>query len=195
MVLCYNMGTSPWFPLSGKELVDLGTMTLSIVRIADQLCKKHGTRDPYELADALGIHILYRPFKEQKGAYQVILGNFFIFLKEGMDDALERIVLLHEIGHHVLHRKMTDARVFQEFNIFNMRENRMEYEANIFAAQISLPDEEVLAYIRDGYDIQQIACEMNSDINLVALKNDTLIAQGYRFYRQDHQSNFLRYDK
>ena len=74
-----------------------------IYDMVQELIEKYSTRDPYELADALGIHILYRPFKEQKGAYQVILGNFFIFLKEGMDEAMERIVLLHEIGHHVLH--------------------------------------------------------------------------------------------
>ena len=33
----------------------------------------------------------------------------------------------------------------------------MEYEANIFASQISLPDDEILEYIENGYDIQQIA--------------------------------------
>ena len=36
---------------------------------------------------------------------------------------------------------------FKEFNIFDMRENRMEYEANIFASQASLPDDTILEYI------------------------------------------------
>ena len=40
----------------------------------------------------------------------------------------------------------------------------MEYEANIFASQISLPDDEILEYIESGYDIQQIARAMHSDI-------------------------------
>ncbi|MCD8076625.1 MAG: hypothetical protein LUF27_16655 [Lachnospiraceae bacterium] len=73
--------------------------------------------------------------------------------------------------------------------------NRMEYEANIFASQISLPDEEILDYIESGYDIQRIASIMNSDINMVALKNDTLISQGYRFRHLEHENDFLRYDK
>lgn len=30
---------------------------------------------------------------------------------------------------------------------------RMEYEANIFVAQISLPDDEILDYIEHGYDV------------------------------------------
>ena len=51
---------------------------------------------------------------------------------------------------------------FKEFNIFDMRQSRMEYEANIFASQISLPDDEILEYIENGYDIQQIARAMHS---------------------------------
>lgn len=51
----------------------------------------------------------------------------------------------------------------------------MEYEANIFVAQISLPDDEILDYIERGYDVQQIARAMHSNINLVALKADALI--------------------
>lgn len=73
-----------------------------------------------------------------------------------------------------------------------MRENRMEYEANIFASQASLPDDTILEYIENGYDIQQIARAMSSDINLVALKVDTLIAQGYQLRKQEHRSDFLK---
>lgn len=65
---------------------------------------------------------------------------------------------------------------FKEFESFNMRGNRMEYEANLFAAQISLSDEDSLELAERGYDMQQIARTLNSDINLVALKSDTLIS-------------------
>ena len=71
----------------------------------------------------------------------------------------------------------------------------MEYEANLFAAQISLPDDDFLALAERGYDTQQIARTLHSDINLVALKADTLISQGYRLRQQEHCSDFLRYDK
>ena len=50
-----------------------------------------------------------------------------------------------------------------------------------FAAQASLPDDTIIEYIKQGYDIQQIARCMHSDINLVALKVDTLNSQGYNF--------------
>ena len=68
----------------------------------------------------------------------------------------------------------------------------MEYEANVFASQVSLGDEELLEYIRYGYDIQQIATAMHSDTNLVALKTDALIAQGYCLHHQEYENRFLK---
>ena len=145
------------------------------------------------LASALDIEILLRPFRHQRGAYKVILRNPFIFLKSDLDPVMEEIILLHEIGHHCLHRDEAQrSGGFQEFNIFDMRNNRMEYEANVFASQIALPDEEILEHIENGFDAQQIAAAMGSDINLVALKIDTLISQGYHLRQQEHDSRFLR---
>ena len=167
-----------------------------IVKIVNRLIKRCGTRNPYKVADELGIHILYRDFTKQRGAYKVILKNRFIFLQNGLHPVIEQIVLWHEIGHDILHRKEAIAvGGFKEFVLFDMRENRMEYEANIFASQASLPDDTILEYIENGYDIQQIARAMSSDINLVALKVDTLIAQGYQLRKQEHQNDFLKYSK
>ena len=46
-------------------------------------------------------------------------------------------MLWHEIGHDILHRQeAVAAGGFKEFNIFDMRENRMEYEANILLLRL-----------------------------------------------------------
>ena len=119
--------------------------TAEIVKIVNKLIDRCGTRDPYKVAKELGINIIYRDFEKQRGAYKVILKNRFVFLKNGMHPVVEQIVLWHEIGHDVLHRQEAVAvGGFKEFNIFDMRENRMEYEANIFASQASLPDDTIL---------------------------------------------------
>lgn len=87
---------------------------------------------------------------------------------------MERIVMLHEIRHDALHREESvKAGGFKEFNIFNMRQSRMEYKANIFAFQISLPDDKILEYIENMYDIQQIT-------------------QGYRFRHYEYRNQFLK---
>ena len=170
--------------------------TSEIVRKANQIVRLCGTRDPHSIADALGIEILRCPFKAQRGAYKVILRNRFIFLKEDLTPIMENIVLLHELGHDSLHRdEATKVGGFKEFNIFDIRDSRMEYEANIFATQIALPDDDFLELAEQGYDVQQIANAMHSDVNLMALKADTLISQGYRFRQQEHQRDFLKYNQ
>lgn len=175
----------------GCSLLDI--QTLEIVQTANRLVDTFGTRDPHRIAQALGIEVISVDFKRQRGAYKVLMRNRFIFIKNDLDPVTERVVMLHEIGHDVLHRKeAVKAGGFKEFNIFNMRENRMEYEANVFASQVSLGDEEILEYIRYGYDIQQIATAMHSDTNLVALKTDALIAQDYCLHHQEYENRFLK---
>ncbi len=54
-------------------------------------------------------------------------------------------------------------------------------------------DIDFLELAERGYDTQQIARTLNSDINLVALKADTLISQGYRLRQQEHFDTVCRY--
>ena len=168
--------------------------TSEIVQKANHIVRLCGTRDPHKIADELGIEIIYCPFKSQRGAYKVIIRNRFMFVKEDLHPVMENIVLLHELGHDSLHRdEATKAGGFKEFNIFDIRDSRMEYEANIFATQIALPDDDFLELAEMGYDVQQIASAMHSDVKLVALKADTLISQGYRLRPQEHRNDFLKY--
>lgn len=171
----------------------MGIQTAEIVKTANRLVYELGTRNPHRMAQELGIEIIPLDFKRQRGAYKVLMRNRFIFVKSDLHPVMENIVLYHEIGHDTFHRdEAIKAGGFKEFNIFDMRESRMEYEANIFAAQVSLPDDEILEYIEKGFDIQQIARAMHSDINLVALKTDTLIAQGFRLRHQEYSNRFLK---
>lgn len=172
------------------------TSTSEIVCKANRIIKRCGTRDPHKIAGELGIEILCCPFKVQRGAYKVIMRNRFLFIKDDLEPVMENIVLLHEIGHDILHRdEATRAGGIKEFNIFDVRDSRMEYEANIFAAQIALPDDDFLELAEQGCDVQQIAQALCSDVNLVALKADTLISRGYRLRPQVHRNDFLRYDE
>lgn len=168
----------------------------NIVQKANRLVAQCGTRDPHKIARELGIEVLYYPFKRQRGAYKVIMRNRFMFVKNDLHPVMENIVMLHELGHDSLHRdEATKIGGFEEFNIFDMRDSRMEYEANLFASQIALPDDDFLELAERGYDTQQIARALNSDINLVALKADTLISQGYRLRPQERRNDFLKYNR
>ena len=170
--------------------------TDEIIDKANKLVSLCGTRDPHKIARELGVEVLYCPFERQKGAYKVIMRNRFMFVKENLHPVTESIVLLHELGHDTLHRdEATQIGGFKEFNVFDMRGSRMEFEANVFASTIALPDDDFIELAERGYDTQQIARALSSDINLVEIKGDLFRYQGYQFNSQEHRNDFLRYDK
>ena len=163
-----------------------------IMKAADRTVRECGTRDPSLIIKRMGIELMPCDFNEQKGAYKVILRHRFIFISKNLSPLMERIVLLHELGHDALHRFEAAHNTFHEFNLFDMQNNRLEYEANMFAAEVSLPDDEFLEYAAMGYDVSAIASVMDSDINLVALKAARLSSEGYHLNRQEYKSDYLR---
>ena len=91
-----------------------------------------------------------------------------------------------------LHRDFAGGDGLLEFALYDMS-SRREYEANMVAAAILLPDEELLEHIyQDHYDAEQIASVMHSDINLVALKIAGLRAKGHPLHTLGHDSRFLK---
>lgn len=160
--------------------------------IGARLTAKFATRDPYEIAEGLGIHIYKEDFQRLKGMYRVIKRRRCIFLNSNLPEHKARIVCAHEIGHDQLHREFAKGDGLQEFMIYQMT-SRREYEANIVAASILLPDDEVTDYIYNyHYDAEQIARVMNTDINLVALKISHLRSEGHALRELEHNPRFLK---
>ncbi len=166
---------------------------MDAVRKANRIFRMYDERVPERIARQAGIMVMPQPFKQQKGAYTVIERQPIILIKEDLPYSMRQIVIGHELGHHYLHRaEVAQCGTFREFNIFDMQNNRMEYEANIFAAQLMLPDDEILEYIYNGFNVEQIARAMKSDINLVALKVSEINTRGYSFSEQEHNAKFLK---
>ena len=167
-------------------MIHLYVCTSDIVQRANKIITLCGTREPLRIARELDIEILEYPFQKQRGAYKVINRQRFIFLNENLNPTMKNIVLLHEIGHDSLHRdEATKIGGFKEFNIFDMRDNRMEYEANMFAAEIALPDEDV--YYIELVAPQEIRLQRNASENRLkhkASKRD-LEASRQRLLRDD----------
>ena len=157
------------------------------------LVKKYGTRDPFELADYLGISVMEcGHFGPLKGMYRVILKNRFIFINRDLEPQMKRIVCAHELGHDQLHRSLATEKAIHEFMLYDMT-SEMEYEANIFAASVLLDDKELADYIYTyNYSAEQIAKTMGTDINLVALKIAHLNEIGYDLRPQEYRNRFLK---
>jgi Zn-dependent peptidase ImmA (M78 family) len=156
------------------------------------IVRRRGTRDPFRIARDLGILVRYADdFVRLKGMYRVILKNRFIILNNRLSERMKRIVCAHEIGHDQLHREMAKGGALQEFMLYQM-DSRPEYEANIFATEILLDTDEVLELVHDGYDAEQMARQLGSDVNLIALKIAHLRNMGYQLRLTEWQSDFLK---
>lgn len=144
----------------------------------DSLVRRCGTTDPFEIADQIGI--LYQ-FGESKyeGCYMFLKNHRYIFLSNRLTDEEKRLVMAHELGHAVLHRK-ENCYFIRNKTLF--LESKIEKEANIFAADLLISDEILFEAISREYTVQQLArlsgcCEEIARISLEQLK-DTQIAEG-----------------
>lgn len=166
-----------------------------IAQRARALTLRFHTRDPFAIAAELGIEVIYiDTLKRLKGMYRVIKGVRFIFLNNANPPQMNRMVCAHELGHDQLHRDYARKNPLQEFAICDMA-TKPEYEANLFAANLLLDDETVLTLIAEGCSTEKIASVMESDVNLVALKIDSLIDQGHALRPQMHDTQFLSTSK
>ena len=155
--------------------------TAYIHEAAQRLIHRCNSRDPFEIAKEIGIKLRYNHrFTALKGMYIVVERNRVITLNSNLKKRVQRIVLAHELGHDTLHRAFAKDNALREFMIYDMS-TRPEYEANVFAGEILLDDKEILALAKEGYDIPQIAGELDTDYNLLSFKMNEMARKGYDF--------------
>lgn len=145
-----------------------------------RLIRRFRTRDPFIIAEGLGITVLIRPdFMRQKGAFAVIGNISFIFVNGNLSEYMQKLVCAHELGHALLHRKLgTLPGGMMEFEIFDIKD-ATEYEANVFAANLLIDEQEVLEMAREGCDVIYIAKKLDINVNILLVKLNEMRNKGY----------------
>ena len=156
-------------------------MSSYIVNTALKLINKYKTRNPFELIKELNIELMFDgTFSKLKGFYTVMNRQPYIVINSNLSEEKIKIVAAHELGHHMLHKRLASGSVIHEFELYDMTA-RPEYEANSFAAELLISDNEITEHINMGYDMEQIASMLNTDINLVGIKLGNLNAAGNEY--------------
>ncbi|MBC2148136.1 ImmA/IrrE family metallo-endopeptidase [Listeria booriae] len=106
----------------------------------EALIKKHGTRDPFELASALGIIVLFEELKNIYGFYNTVCQIKFIHINASMEYEEQRFTCSHELGHAVLHPELNTP-FLNAHTLFS--ESKIEAQANFFATHLHIPKEKV----------------------------------------------------
>ena len=152
-----------------------------IFSIPEKLIKRHNTRDPFRLAQLLGCYVKFINTKKQKGFCKIYLNNSFIFINRNMSLQMQRMTCTHELGHLLLHKDaLTKRDYLVEMEIFDITDQR-ELEANQFAANILIDDEELLELLREGYNVVRIASMLEINVNMLMVKLLTMNKSGYHF--------------
>ena len=152
----------------------------AIKREANRVKSKYQTDDPYEICRAMKIRLLTAPMgtndQSCKGFFLVNSRRKIITINSDLPDHIQRIIVTHELGHAILH---SDAAIsaFHEFAMFDDTD-RMEYEANVFAAEFLLEDTEVTDTLEENMDFFTMARMLCVPPELLDFKCRILQRQG-----------------
>ena len=109
-----------------------------------KLVRRHGTRDPFELLDAMHVQVrFYYDLTRTKGFSRYFLRQYFVGINGNLPESEQRVVAAHELGHIVLHAQELRSAPLFDTAVYDKR-SATEYEANLFAAELLLRDEDVL---------------------------------------------------
>jgi len=120
-----------------------------IARTVNKLVVKYQSRNPYKLCSELGIKVKQKDLGEEIKAYYYCTSRICnIVLNNRISEDVQRILVAHELGHERLHKELAQLQGFQEVELF-VQSIPFEYEANLFAAELLIDDEELLVLLSD----------------------------------------------
>ncbi|RDY30131.1 ImmA/IrrE family metallo-endopeptidase [Lachnotalea glycerini] len=165
-----------------------------VVNQVEALVKKVGSRNPYVICNELDYKLHYMDLKQRLKAYyfyQSRINN--IIIDENVIEIFRPILIAHELGHGLLHREIAMMSGFQELEVLEKRSDKpMEYEANLFAAELLLEDETVLNHLNE-YTFFETASMLNVPAALLDFKFAILKTKGFHINNiQIAKSSFLK---
>lgn len=127
---------------------------MDIKEIAERTVKHCGTRNPFVAAESLGIIVSFESLGSIRGYYSKARKQKFIHINSDLPECLQKFVCAHELGHSILHPD-SNTPFLRENTLLSV--DRLEIEANQFAACLLLTDADLNEYIEYGYTSEQIS--------------------------------------
>ena len=169
----------------------------NIKREVARLKAKHQTNDPRRLCEAVGIRISDQPMGTGEGACKgFLMVNArckTAVVNSDLPPEVQRIILAHELGHGLLHGSRS-IRSFHEVTLYDDADP-MEYEANIFAAELLIDDDSLFDVLDQQPSFYQAASTLLVPPELLDFKVRLLQKEGYQLFApRVAQSDFLKRD-
>lgn len=121
------------------------TIDHKICRLIRYYERMAGSRNPIKIAEYANIRIAILPLGSIAGNYKLINRKRWIFINDSIpaDSPLFQVVVAHELGHALLHRKENCAFIKNKTLLLT---SGIEREANEFAAQLLISEDLLQAY-------------------------------------------------
>ncbi|MEA4894398.1 MAG: ImmA/IrrE family metallo-endopeptidase [Oscillospiraceae bacterium] len=153
-----------------------------VLREVERIKTEYGVIQPEKLAEELRVIVKYEPM----GSYDGCCKGFFVCISRvkhitvnsDIPREIQRVILMHELAHAVLHCKNGSTAAFHDFTVFDSASVR-EYEANIFTADYLMKDEEVLGLLNDDISFFGAASSLGVPPELLDFKFRLMKRRGY----------------
>lgn len=142
---------------------------MDIKAIANELCRKYETRNPFDLADSLGVIVLHEPLGEIQGYYNFCFKQKFIHINEELDGYEASFTCAHELGHSIIHPNINTP-FLRKHTMFSI--GKIEKEANRFALDFLYDDDELQPFLNRS--ITDAAAFMGVPIELAEYRMKTV---------------------
>lgn len=137
----------------------------SVKQIADHYKRKFGTSNPFEIAEFLNIEVIFDSFDKCSGCYFFIKNHRCIFINKNLEYRDRMLVMAHELGHAILHRKLNCYFIRNKTFILN---SKIEREANRFAVDLLIDDADLGEY--PDKTVDQLSCIFEIEPELIELR-------------------------
>lgn len=121
-----------------------------IIDITKQLIEKTGTRDPQAICEFCGIRLRFKDLEDKvKGYHAHRLRKEEIIINENEPEEYQKMLIAHELGHSLLHKNKRSGHGYHQFEEENEMKSIEEHEANLFAAELLLDNEETYQLLHE----------------------------------------------
>lgn len=117
---------------------------LNTKQIADRTAARYATRNPFEIAQAMGCIVIFCPLSNLRGYCFKYRNKIMIYISEELEEHERKRVCAHELGHIIMHKGYN--RFFMD-SCTLMRTSRYEIEADRFAADLIYEDSDLQDYL------------------------------------------------
>ena len=157
----------------------------AIYQEVEWMVYRHGTRDPFELLDAIGAvtWLSYEFEADGLKGFAAILNDIpYAMINGNLPEEERRIVAGHEAAHLILHKNeilQSPARTMRDFNLYDSS-GKLEFEANSFLADFLVSDAQVMEVTQDADgDYFFTAKMLHLPPPLLTFKLRSMIQRGY----------------